>query len=72
MILRPGGVTFEQLREYIEDLTVFSKEKDDQNLIDSPPTPGMKYRHYSPSAQVLLLIGENLTNMKAFIEQKFV
>lgn len=71
MILRPGGVTFEQLRHYIEDLTVFSKEKDDENLVQSPPTPGMKYRHYSPSAQVLLLIGENMTNMKAFIEQKF-
>jgi len=71
MILRPGGVTFEQLRHYIKDLTIYSKSNDSENLDEKPPTPGMKYRHYSPSVEVILLIGENLIEMKRCIQLKF-
>lgn len=56
-ILRPGGVTWEQLRELpgLEDVRVYQKDFTDARLEAVPTTPGMKYRHYSPHAPVILL-----------------
>jgi len=54
-ILRPGGVTVEQLRQCPgwENVIVGYQDKqaDDSS---KPRAPGMKYRHYSPKASVLL------------------
>lgn len=72
MILRPGGVTLEQLCEIIPDMKVYSAENDTENLVEAPPTPGLKYRHYSPKAGVLLLTGTNLEKMKNYVVQKIV
>ncbi|KAF3010701.1 hypothetical protein E8E13_006075 [Curvularia kusanoi] len=54
-ILRPGGVTVEQLRACPgwEDVQVAYKDKQ-EGAASKPRAPGMKYRHYSPKAQVLL------------------
>ncbi len=62
LILRPGGVSYEELLPFLPDLKVYKKEQHDKNLIKNPPSPGMKYRHYSPKAKVILLEGgtENL------------
>jgi L-threonylcarbamoyladenylate synthase len=75
MILRPGGVTFESLQKYIPDLHVFAKEASVEakaQMDASPSTPGMKYRHYSPKAGVVLLVGNDLANMRRIVEEKFV
>lgn len=72
MILRPGGVTLEQLRKVIPTMQVYEQDKDTEDLVQRPPTPGLKYRHYSPKAGVLLLIGNDLQNMKAQIKKKIV
>ncbi|KAI2485891.1 Translation initiation protein Sua5 [Pyrenophora tritici-repentis] len=54
-ILRPGGVTVEQLRECPGWESVIVGYKDKQAEDSSKPrAPGMKYRHYSPKASVLL------------------
>lgn len=52
-VLRPGGVPFDKIRMVIPDLT---KE---YNLSETkaPRSPGMKYRHYSPEAPVILVKG---------------
>lgn len=53
-ILRPGGVTLEQLRALLPDVEM------DPGLVkdgETPKAPGMKYRHYSPQAEVRLLRG---------------
>eukprot|EP01126_Amoeba_proteus_P061583 TRINITY_DN8280_c0_g2_i1.p1 TRINITY_DN8280_c0_g2~~TRINITY_DN8280_c0_g2_i1.p1 ORF type:complete len:429 (+),score=76.48 TRINITY_DN8280_c0_g2_i1:120-1289(+) len=71
LILRPGGITVEQLREYIPSLKVYSAKEDGENLMLSPPTPGLKYRHYSPSTRVLLLEGIQMDKMRNFIITKF-
>ncbi|KAL6764481.1 DHBP synthase RibB-like alpha/beta domain-containing protein [Haematococcus lacustris] len=57
VVLRPGGVTAEQLRRLpgLQGLLVYSKDLRDAALEQAPTTPGMKYRHYSPTAQVTLL-----------------
>jgi len=61
LILRPGGVTLEQLREFLPNIQVFGSNNTllpkDINLVENPPTPGLKYRHYSPKAQVILFDG---------------
>lgn len=53
-ILRPGGITVEQLRQCPgwEDVVVGYKDKHEQGI--KPRAPGMKYRHYSPKARVVL------------------
>lgn len=51
-ILRPGGVTLEQLRELVPTMSVFRALH-----VDKPATPGLKYKHYSPNAPVVLFEG---------------
>jgi L-threonylcarbamoyladenylate synthase len=55
VILRPGGITVESLRNLIPELTVVSKHlrEDEQGII----APGMLYKHYSPRAKLLLFDG---------------
>ena len=51
-VLRPGGVTLEQLRELLGEVEL------DPGLVkpgETPKAPGMKYRHYAPRAQVTLV-----------------
>lgn len=54
-ILRPGGVTVEQLRRCPgwENVTTGYKDKQEAGA-SKPRAPGMKYRHYSPKADVVL------------------
>ncbi|KAJ2713929.1 hypothetical protein H4R19_001999 [Coemansia spiralis] len=58
-ILRPGGVTFEELRRVggaFERLRVYRRDFSSAEMEQNPTTPGMKYRHYSPTAPVFLLV----------------
>jgi len=65
LILRPGGVTFEQLKEIIPDVQVYERKVHGTHLESKPPTPGLKYKHYSPSAKVVLFEqGSSDANMK--------
>ena len=54
-LLRPGKVTLEELREVLGevelDSAVLNKLKDGQKV----SSPGMKYKHYAPKANVILL-----------------
>ncbi len=50
-ILRPGAITKETLQEFFD--VRYAKNS------DVAKSPGMKYRHYSPSADLIVLIGEN-------------
>jgi len=50
VLLRPGGTTIEELREIIPELKV-----PDAAHIDQPLSPGMKYTHYSPETQLVLI-----------------
>ncbi|QQY79190.1 L-threonylcarbamoyladenylate synthase [Keratinibaculum paraultunense] len=67
LILRPGGVTLEQLREILpyveEDLSII---KDDENIV--PKSPGQKYKHYAPKGEMYLFIG-NLDNIVNAIDE---
>ncbi|PRP88790.1 translation factor [Planoprotostelium fungivorum] len=54
LILRPGGVTFEQLKKLIPNVQVYERSVHGSQMAEKPATPGLKYRHYSPNALVLL------------------
>ncbi|KAF2237378.1 translation factor, partial [Viridothelium virens] len=58
-ILRPGGVSIEQLRQCVgwENVVIGYKDSSETGL--APKAPGMKYRHYSPKAQVVLYHANN-------------
>ncbi len=55
-ILRPGYITRAMLEEVIGEVQVDQALiKDDSNII--PKAPGMKYRHYAPKADLLVVEG---------------
>lgn len=62
-VLRPGGVTVEDIQRVLEEemgctypkVLVYGRDFRDQKAEEVPTTPGMKYRHYSPSVPVTLL-----------------
>jgi L-threonylcarbamoyladenylate synthase len=62
-ILRPGGITVEEIervlkadmKERIPKVLVHRRDYRDEKMEMAPTTPGMKYRHYSPSVPVILL-----------------
>lgn len=58
MLLRPGGFTYEQIVHlggpFWQDCKVERRKKVDEG--EKVRTPGMKYKHYSPSARVILLL----------------
>lgn len=55
VILRPGGVALEAIRELIPE-TEFLTGADD--LEATPRSPGLRHKHYSPSSELWLVVGE--------------
>lgn len=53
MILRPGYVTVEMVKEIIGNVAI-----DNFQESDKPKAPGMKYRHYAPKADMVIYSGE--------------
>lgn len=56
-LLRPGGVTLEQLREVLGDVEVDAAVVRKMGEGEKPRAPGMKYRHYAPDAPVTAVKG---------------
>ena len=54
-LLRPGGVTLEQLREILPDITVDSAVLSEPEKGAKVASPGMKYKHYAPKAETYLV-----------------
>lgn len=64
MILRPGAVTKEMLEKIIGKVDVDSALLSDTSD-EAPKAPGMKYRHYAPKAQMIIVSGEPKEIVKA-------
>ena len=56
-VLRPGGVTVEELRKVLGDVEVDDAVIHQLKEGAVAASPGMKYKHYAPKANVLLLKG---------------
>lgn len=63
-LLRPGGITAEQLKEIIPDLVIDKAVLAEPQKGEKVASPGMKYKHYAPKTECFLVEGES----KAFIE----
>ena len=72
VILRPGGVTYDDLKGIGLDVEI------DKNILHSiaadevPKCPGMKYKHYAPNAEVTVVEGEKdavQSKIKELLEQ---
>lgn len=59
-LLRPGGVTYEQLTEVLGQV----QQKFEVVEGEQPRSPGMKYKHYAPQAKVVVIRNnfENIIN----------
>ncbi|CAI4061625.1 hypothetical protein SKDZ_07G0950 [Saccharomyces kudriavzevii ZP591] len=69
MLLRPGGFTYEEITKLGGEVWSYCKVENKKTVEEGERvrTPGMKYRHYSPSAKVILLIPytkDNIINGK--------
>lgn len=53
-ILRPGKTTYEELKEVLPDVIINEAILD---TTDTPKSPGTKYTHYSPKADVTVVVG---------------
>ena len=56
-LLRPGGITPEQLMEVLGDLVVDKAVTGQISQDTVVKAPGMKYRHYAPDCQVIIVAG---------------
>ncbi len=50
-ILRPGGLPIEEIQKVV-DVKIFDRK------VEIPKSPGMKYRHYAPEAELIVLYGK--------------
>ena len=68
MILRPGYITQEMLSKVVGevdmDVTIF-----EGNVNQAPKAPGMKYRHYAPKGELVLVEGEPQNVVRYINEQ---
>lgn len=56
MVLRPGGVTLEELREVLGGVRLLDSSKGEA----ARRSPGTRYRHYAPRAKLMLVEPEQL------------
>ena len=56
-ILRPGIITLEDIRRYIPEATADKHVLTSVSEGEKPKSPGMKYKHYAPDADVTVIEG---------------
>lgn len=59
MILRPGYVTADMIKEVLGDVCFDETVLAHSMVKGKPKAPGMKYRHYAPKAELTIFEGEN-------------
>ena len=58
MILRPGYITKEMLEEALQEEVIIDPGIIASDSLTKPKAPGMKYKHYAPKADLVLVDGE--------------
>ena len=59
MLLRPGAITIEMLRETVGKVEIDPAIQGPMAANVKPKAPGMKYRHYAPKAELVLVEEKN-------------
>ncbi len=68
MILRPGNITISMIESVIGKVLVDATIINDSVIKEAPKAPGMKYKHYAPLCEVLIVKGENDKVVKKIYE----
>ena len=55
ILLRPGGITLEQLREVLGEVEIAPAVLEKMETGERAASPGMKYKHYAPKAAVTIV-----------------
>ena len=58
VILRPGSITYEMIKEKLPATVLHESLTNSSSNIEKPASPGMKYKHYSPKASVVIVYGD--------------
>lgn len=58
LILRPGKVTLEEIKRVIGRVEHDPGILFSEHMVTQPRSPGMKYKHYSPNAKLIIIMGE--------------
>ena len=70
-LLRPGGITGEQLQAIVGDIILDKAITASVSGDEVVKAPGMKYRHYAPDCQVLIVDGD-LPAAVGYVKEHFV
>lgn len=57
-LLRPGGITLEMLQNVLGEVAIDPAVTRKLTDGEHPKAPGMKYKHYAPNAEVIIVSGE--------------
>ncbi len=66
-LLRPGGITVEELQGVLGKIEIDPAVMSELREGEAPASPGMKYKHYSPKAEVYIVEG-SLESFKFLID----
>lgn len=72
VILRPGYITINMLEEVIGEVRLDKALMSGVKADVKPKAPGMKYRHYAPQSELIILDGDHdqvVAAMQAFIDE---
>lgn len=68
-ILRPGAVTKEMLEKVIGRVEIAKAVLEEMKQNETAASPGMKYKHYSPKAKVVI-VNADKKNYEAFVNSR--
>ena len=68
-LLRPGGITYDALTCVCDRVEIARAVSEQLAKDERPLSPGMKYRHYAPTAPLVLLEGEE-ADVLAFLQAR--
>lgn len=68
IVLRPGGITFDEIKKITPDARIDEHVLKSAEVGEQPRCPGMKYKHYAPDAEVIVVEGEKKA-VKAKIDE---
>ena len=68
-LLRPGGITYDALTCVCDRVEIARAVSEQLAKDERPLSPGMKYRHYAPTAPLVLLTGKD-EDVLAYLQQR--
>lgn len=69
-ILRPGGISMEQLREVVPEVRLDEALNLHSNSNAVPRSPGMKYAHYAPKGRMIVVAGTSMERVREHIQHE--